>query len=69
MSVNSRSATYTFGDVFGPAAINVYLPAIKASILTQAGFAAMDCAKLQDASFLSYKNALATNPTYFDAPP
>lgn len=68
MSVNSRSATYTFGDVFGPTVINLYLPAIKASILTQAGFGAMDCAKLQDASFQSYKNALATNPTYFDKP-
>ncbi len=68
MSVNSRSTTYTFGDVFGPTIVNLYLPAIKASVLTQAGFAAMDCAKLQDASFLSYKNALATDPTYFDKP-
>ena len=74
MSVNSidsgtnRSATYTFGDVFEPQVLPVYLKEIKTTLNAQAGFAAMTCAQIWAASNKSCKDALASKPTFFDRP-
>ena len=74
MSVDSidsganRSATYTFGDVFGPRVMPVYLDEIRTTLNAQAGFAAMTCAQLQAASSKSFKDALAAKPAFFNRP-
>jgi hypothetical protein len=72
MSVNSidtgaaRSGTYTFGDLFGPNEVNLYLPVLKAQL--DADLVGKSCDQLKTLSHETFKKAINDNPGYFVRP-